>query len=145
MRLHRDAKVELIRTIPLFASCTRHELAGVAAIADEIDLRAGRRLTTEDAPGQEFVVVVEGRAEVWHGTDLVNTIGPGEFVGEISLLTGQPRTATVVATTPVHALVIEGHAFQRLLAEAPEIRAKVETVAGEHLGHPLDSAGPVEA
>jgi CRP-like cAMP-binding protein len=133
MRLHRDAKAELIRTIPLFAACTTAELAQVAAIADEIDLRAGKQLATENASGQEFVVVVDGTADVLQDGSPINTIGPGEFFGEIALVTGQPRTASVVATSPVHALVIEGHAFQRLLADAPAIRAKVELAAESHL------------
>lgn len=133
MRLHRDAKADLIRTIPLFAGCTADELAQIASIADEIDLPAGRQLTTESAPGQEVVVVVEGRADVRRGDQVINSIGPGEFVGEVALVTGQPRTATVLATTPVHALVIEGHAFANLIADAPGIRTKVERAAAEHL------------
>jgi len=135
MRLHRDAKVDLIRTIPLFSRCSPAELALVASIADEIDLREGRQLTKEDTTGQEVVVIVEGSADVIQHGESVNTIGPGEFVGEIALVTGRPRTATVVATSPVHALVIEGHAFRRLLEEAPEIRAKVDSAATEHLDH----------
>jgi CRP-like cAMP-binding protein len=133
MKLHRDAKADLIRTIPLFAQCDDAELALVASIADEIDLREGRRLATENAPGLEFVVVVEGTAEVQQGGRVVNTIGPGEFFGEIALVTGRPRTADVVATSAVHALVIEGHSFRRLLVEAPDIRAKVEQAAGHRL------------
>jgi CRP/FNR family transcriptional regulator, cyclic AMP receptor protein len=133
MKLHRDAKADLIRTIPLFAQCTAAELASVAAIADEIDLREGRQLATESAPGQEFVVVVEGTADVMQDGRVINSIGPGEFFGEIALVTGRPRTATVVATSAMHALVIEGHAFQRLMNEAPDIRAKVERAAGERL------------
>ena len=133
MRLHRDAKVDLIRTIPLFAECSPDELARVASVADEIDLPAGRQLTAESAPGQEVVVVVEGGADVRRDGTVINTMGPGDFLGEIALVTGKPRTATVVATSPVHALVIEGHAFQRLLEEAPDIRAKVERAAAEHL------------
>ena len=135
MRLHRDAKVDLIRTIPLFSRCSPAELALIASIADEIDLREGRQLTKEDTPGQEVVVIVEGSADVLQHGESVNTIGPGEFVGEIALVTGRPRTATVVATSPVHALVIEGHAFRHLLEEAPEIRAKVDSAAKEHLDH----------
>ncbi|HEY0903007.1 MAG TPA: cyclic nucleotide-binding domain-containing protein [Marmoricola sp.] len=133
MRLHKDAKVGLIRSVPLFVGCTTEEVTEIAAIADEIDLRTGRELTTENAPGQEFVVLVEGTAEVRKGDELVNTLGPGDYVGEIALLTGRPRTATVVATSPVHALVVEGHAFQRLLEHAPGIRAKVEQVAAGRL------------
>jgi CRP-like cAMP-binding protein len=135
MRLHRDGKLALIRTIPLFADCTGHELERVASIADEVDLREGLRLTTENAPGHEFVIVIEGQADVRRGDEVINTIGPGEFVGEISLVTGQPRTATVVATSAVHALVIEGHAFQRLLEEAPDIREKVDRAVDERLPH----------
>jgi CRP/FNR family cyclic AMP-dependent transcriptional regulator len=81
MRLHRDAKVDLIRAIPLFAECTPQELARVASIADEIDFGEGRRLTRESAPGEEFVVVVEGTAEVRQGDQVVNRIGAGEFAG----------------------------------------------------------------
>src|SRR3982751_4176773 len=115
MRLHKDAKAALIRSLPLFADCTPAEVAEVAAIADEIDLSAGRRLATEKADGQEFVVIVDGDAEVIKGDEVVNVLHAGDFFGEIALLTGDPRTASVVATSKVHALVIEGHAFRRLL------------------------------
>ena len=131
MRLHKDAKAELIRSLPLFADCTAAEVAEVAAIADEIDLSAGRQLTTQDADGQEFVVIVDGTAEVIKGEDVVNQLGAGDFFGEIALLTGTPRTASVVASTNVHALVIEGHAFRRLLEDAPDIREKVERALAE--------------
>ncbi|RNL80145.1 cyclic nucleotide-binding domain-containing protein [Nocardioides marmorisolisilvae] len=126
MRLHKDAKAELIRSLPLFGDCTPTEVAEVAAIADEIDLSAGRKLTTQDADGQEFVVIVDGEADVIKGDEVINTLGAGDFFGEIALLTGGPRTATVTARTSVHALVIEGHAFRRLLEDAPDIREKVE-------------------
>jgi len=131
MRLHKDAKAEPIRSLPLFADCTASEVAEVAAIADEIDLSAGRKLTTQDADGQEFVVIVDGTAEVIKGEDVVNQLGAGDFFGEIALLTGAPRTASVVASTNVHALVIEGHAFRRLLEDAPDIREKVERALAE--------------
>ncbi|MFL6022381.1 MAG: cyclic nucleotide-binding domain-containing protein [Marmoricola sp.] len=133
MRLHKDAKSELIRSLPLFADCTPAEVAEVAAIADEIDLSAGRRLATEKADGQEFVVIVDGDAEVIKGDEVVNVLHAGDFFGEIALLTGDPRTASVVATSKVHALVIEGHAFRRLLDDAPDIKAKVERALAERL------------
>jgi CRP/FNR family transcriptional regulator, cyclic AMP receptor protein len=133
MRLHKDAKLALIRGIPLFAECTDAEIASVASVADEIDFEPGRQLTKESARGQEFVVIVEGSAEVRQGDEVINRLGAGDFVGEIALVTGQPRTATVVATTPVHALVIEGHAFQRIIAETPQIKAKVERAAFDRL------------
>jgi CRP-like cAMP-binding protein len=133
MRLHKDAKAELIRSLPLFADCTTPEVAEVAAIADEIDLGAGRRLATESADGQEFVVIIDGDAQVLKGDEVINDLHAGDFFGEIALLTGEPRTASVVATTDVHALVIEGHAFRRLLEDAPDIREKVERALAERL------------
>lgn len=145
MKLHKDSKAELIRSIPLFASCTPQEVHQIATIADEIDLREGRLLTTEHAIGHEFVVVIEGSAEVRHGDQVVNTIGPGEFVGEIALVTGEPRTATVVATSPVHVLVIEGHAFQHLLETAPDIKAKVDGVIRARVAHDAEHSGTADA
>lgn len=131
MSLHKDVKADLIRSIPLFAGCTPAEIHEVAAIADEVDLRAGKRLTTENTDGREFVVIIEGTATVSKGDEVVNQIGPGEWVGEIALLTGGPRTATVVATSALHALVIEGHRFTQLIEHAPQIRAKIEKVVAE--------------
>ncbi len=133
MRLHKDAKAELIRSLPLFADCTPAEVAEVSALADEIDLSAGRRLATESAEGQEFVVIIDGDAEVTQGDEVINQLHAGDFFGEIALVTGEPRTASVVATTSVHALVIEGHAFRRLLEDAPDIREKVERAIAERL------------
>ncbi|RNL62928.1 cyclic nucleotide-binding domain-containing protein [Nocardioides marmoriginsengisoli] len=131
MRLHKDAKTELIRSLPLFADCTPGEVAEVAAIADEIDLRSGLRLATEKADGQEFVVIIEGTADVTQGDAVINTLRSGDFFGEIALVTGEPRTASVIATSDVHALVIEGHAFRRLLEDAPDIDAKVRRAVAE--------------
>ena len=133
MRLHKDAKTALITSLPLFAGCTPAEVAEVAALATEMDLGTGRRLATEHADGQEFVVIIEGTAEVIRGDEVINRMGPGDFFGEIALLSGEPLTASVVATSPVHALVIEGHAFRRLLEDAPDIRAKVERAHAERL------------
>lgn len=131
MRLHKDAKAGLIRSIPLFAGCTHDEVAEIAAIADEVDLREGRNLTTEHADGREFVVIISGTASVLKGEEQINSLDAGDWFGEIALMTGQPRTATVVATSPVHALVIEGHRFTTLLEHSPAIRAKVEKVLAE--------------
>ena len=128
MRLERDVKVRLLRSIPLFADCKADEIAEVAAIADEIDLPAGKTVVTEDADGREFVVVIEGRASVTRGGEVVAEIGAGEWFGEVALVTGKPRNASVVAITPLHALVIVGYRFTQLLDHSPSIRAKVEAV-----------------
>lgn len=136
MRLQRDAKTELIRRIPLFADCKPEEIAEVAAIADEIDLPAGKQVVTEHADGREFVVVIDGQATVTASGRVITTLGAGEWFGEVALLTGQPRNASVVAAGPLHALVIESHRFKQLLDHAPSIREKVERFLPERQGQP---------
>lgn len=131
MRLHQNAKADLIRNVPLFAECSKQELAQIAHLADEIDLPEGSRLTREGSAGHEFVVIVAGTADVQRGDEVINQLGPGDFLGEVALLTGQPRSATVVATSPVRALVLAHHSFNELLADAPEVRKKVERSAQE--------------
>jgi len=127
-RIHPDPKRALLRSLPLFAACSTAELLDVAAIADELTLPLGRKLTTEGAQGQEFVVLASGAAEVSkHGTK-VATLGPGDFVGEIALLTGRPRTATVVVTEPALVLVIARHRFLELVERMPGVRARLEAV-----------------
>jgi len=138
MRLHKDAKVELLKRVPLFAQCSKQELAAVAAVADETDLSEGKELTKQGQPGREFVVLVEGRADVRQDGRKLRTLKDGDFFGEIALVTGRPRTATVVATTPVRVLVITDRSFRALLEQSPGIQKKVlqalaERVAGDDL------------
>jgi CRP-like cAMP-binding protein len=123
--LRKNAKVELIKGVPLFAECSRKELGEVAGIADEIDLREGKELTKQGQAGREFFILVEGTADVKKGSRRVNRLGPGDFFGEISLIRHTPRTATVVATSPVRTLVITERSFQSLLQHQPGIQNKV--------------------
>jgi len=123
--LHRDQKVELIKHTPLFANCSKRELQEIAHIADEIDLREGKEMTRQGAPGREFFVLLEGEADVTKDGRRINLLSPGDFFGEIALVSDTPRTATVTATTPVRALVITDRSFRRLLKDQPEIQSKV--------------------
>lgn len=131
--LRKNAKVELIKGVPLFAECSRKELSEVAGIADEIDLREGKELTTQGSAGREFFVLVEGTADVRKGGRRVNTLGPGDFFGEISLIRHTPRTATVVATSPVRTLVITERSFRTLLEHQPGIQTKVMSALAARL------------
>src|SRR2546430_6399076 len=120
MRLHGDQKTELIRKVPLFARCSRAELKEIAKLADEIDLAEGKEMTREGAPGREFFVLLEGTADVKKNSRKVNTLGPGDFFGEIALVSHEPRTATVIASSPIRALVITDRSFRRLLDDRSE-------------------------
>ena len=110
--LGKDAKMELIRSVPLFEDCSRKELREIAAAADEVVVPAGYVLTKEGASGKELVVIVEGAAEVRRRGRKINELGSGDFLGEIALISGSPRTATVRTTQPTHALVLTGQAFR---------------------------------
>ena len=133
MRLGGNQKIDLIRKVPLFARCSRAELKEIALLADEIDLHEGKEMTREGAPGREFFVLLDGTADVKKNSRRVNTLGPGDFFGEIALVSHEPRTATVIATSPVRALVITDRSFRRLLDDAPQVQTKVMEAMAERL------------
>jgi CRP/FNR family transcriptional regulator, cyclic AMP receptor protein len=123
--LRKNAKVELIKRVPLFGGLSKRELDEVAGIADELAIDAGSELTHEGAAGHEFLVLVEGTADVRRKGRKVNTLGSGDFLGEIALITGVPRTATVTTTAPARMLVITARDFKSLLRRTPSIQLKV--------------------
>jgi CRP/FNR family cyclic AMP-dependent transcriptional regulator len=135
VRLHKDPKVEAIAHVPLFSRCSKSELARIAQLADEVDLPAGKSLTKEGATGREFFVLLEGTADVSRDAGPLASLGPGDFFGEIALVTDVPRTATVTTTSPVLALVITDRAFRELLREQPEIQGKVLEAVAERLAN----------
>jgi CRP-like cAMP-binding protein len=131
--LRADTKVELIRGLPLFELCSKRDLRRIAALAQERPLEPGTELIREGEPGTEFYVVVEGQIEVRRGKRRVASLGAGSFVGEIALLSRSPRTATVVATTPLVVLAIEGKSFVELLDSIPELWLKVARALAERV------------
>jgi CRP-like cAMP-binding protein len=133
----RNGKLALLKTVPLFAGLSGKELKAIGMIADEIDLREGQALTREGDTGREFFVLLEGTADVRRKGRKVNTMEPGDFVGEIALVANRPRTATVTATSPVRALVITDRAFRKLLRDVPSIQLKVLEAIVQRL--PADS------
>jgi CRP-like cAMP-binding protein len=133
VRLGRDAKVELLRSVPLFSGCSKTELRRLAATADEVDLREGHVLMREGRPGREFFVLIEGSVEVTAKGRKLTDLGGGDWFGEIALLTKVPRTATVTTTSAVRALVLTDRAFRQLVETMPSIGIKVLASVGERL------------
>ena len=133
MRLGRNSKIDLIKGVPLFASASKQELGEIASIADEIDLPEGKVLIKEGDTGREFFVLIEGTAEVARGGKKVASIGPGDFFGEIALISRTPRNATITTTSPVRALVITDRAFRQLLDHSPQIQIGVLSALAERL------------
>jgi CRP-like cAMP-binding protein len=125
MRLQRTAKINLISNVPLFAGCSKRELALVASIADEIAQPTGTVLTVEGKKGREFCILVSGEVDVRQRRKRLRLLSAGDFFGEIALILDAPRSATVTSTTDVRLLVIDQDAFRRLLRESPSIQGKV--------------------
>lgn len=133
MRLRKNAKIELLKRVPLFARCSGKELEEIAMVADELDFKEGKELATEGAAGREFFVIVDGTAEVTRGNRKLRTLSDGDFFGEISLITKLPRTASVTTISPLRALVITDRSFRRMLDRSPAIQRKVLEALGERL------------
>lgn len=120
-----DPKVDLLRSVPLFASCSRRELARIAALTDEIDLPAGRTFIREGTSAHEFFIIIDGEVTVEQHGQLLRTMGPGDFLGEIALIDGKPRTATASAARPSRLLVVGHREFRSLMDSNSTIQLSV--------------------
>lgn len=133
MRLRQDRKRELIKSVPIFSRCSKKELEALGSEFDEIDVPSGRTLTKQGEPGREFVVIISGSAEVTKDGRRVNMLGAGDFLGEIALLSGGPRTATVTTISDADLLVLSSRSFARLTKEVPSLQASVVQALSERL------------
>ena len=132
--LRKDAKLELIRSVPLFSHCTKKDLAAVASVADIVDVPAGQDLVREgDALAREFMVIVTGAADVRRRGRRIATLGAGDFFGEMALLAHGPRSATVTSTAPTELLVVTPAAFHSLLERLPSLQSRVLRALAQRL------------
>lgn len=130
MATHTDQKLELLRQSPFLAGLSRKDLEAVGRLADEVDIPAGRVLMREGDIGHEFFVIVNGAVDIERGGEHVRTMGPGEFFGDIALITERPRTATVTVKENATLLVLGHREFHALLDQFPSIRLSVlESIA----------------
>jgi len=120
-----DEGVDLLGQVDLFEGLTKGELLKIYMLAREERVRPGRSLATEGEPGGRFYLILDGEAEVTIGGDLLGTLGPGEYFGEISLIDGEPRSATVTATSDLRVLSLASFTFAPLLVEHPTITRKI--------------------
>lgn len=128
---NRTRKVELLGQMPLFSACSQRQLGMVAALTIPAELPAGMVLTRQGASGGLAYVIAWGRAEVLRSGKRLATLGPGDVVGELSLLDGEPRSATVKAMTDLQVLELDGRDLQRLMKKAPSVvRKLMEAMAG---------------
>jgi CRP/FNR family cyclic AMP-dependent transcriptional regulator len=109
----------LLSRIDLFAGLSRRQLKQLALQAKEVRHAAGHVVTGEGRPALGFHLILEGQAAVTQGGSGRRTLGPGDHFGEISMIDGQGRSATVTAVTPMRAVVLSHATFDELLDEDP--------------------------
>jgi CRP-like cAMP-binding protein len=131
--LHKDGKIELLKQVPLFSRCNKKQLAAIATLADLIDMPAGKLLVREGSRGRDFMVIVDGAVNVSRQGHKINALGPGDFIGEMALISGAPRNATVTTTRPSSLLVVTERQFWDLLEQTPGMQMSVIKALGERL------------
>ncbi len=125
MALRRDGKIESLQHLPLFSGLSRRHLKVIAGHVDRVKLDAGAVLAREGRLAREFVLIVDGSAQVERDGTVITRLGTGDFFGEIPLLEGKPHGGTVIAATPVVLVVAEARSFSYLLGAVPELQRRL--------------------
>jgi CRP-like cAMP-binding protein len=121
----RTKHLEHLAEIPMFSALSKRDLGRIAKASNEITVEAGHVLVDQGDAGREAFVIVEGTASVKRNGRKLNTLGPGDPIGELSLLDHGPRTATVTADTELTALVLTAREFAGVLEEVPGLAQKL--------------------
>jgi CRP-like cAMP-binding protein len=119
MAMARDEYLQLLASVPLFANCTKKQLQEIGRVATELDLPAGKVLARQGDVGFELLIVLSGTASVTRDGERVTTVAAGDVVGELAVISGHPRNATVVAETDVRVLELTHAGLDQLLDDIP--------------------------
>ena len=114
-----------LRDIGIFSELSKRELKTVSKLMTEVDLKEGAILTKQGEPGREFMIIRTGTARVEISGATVAHLGPGDFLGELAVITGTPRTATVTATSPIVVEVLNRREFMALLDQSATLGRKI--------------------
>lgn len=128
---------DTLAQISLFSDLSKADVKKLARLMTPVDIKAGREFITEGKPGREAFILLEGTASVRRGKRLIATLGPGDFIGEMSVIAGYPRSATVTAETDLVCEVLNRREFSSLLDEVPTIARKIMVAAIKRL-HELE-------
>lgn len=123
-RTRRQSAIAL-SGVPLFSSFSKRHLNRLAADTDELVFRPGESIVREGDPGETLFVVLEGEGKVMRGRRKVGDVVPGDFFGELSAIDAGPRTATIVAVTPMRVLRLFRRTLRRLLDDEPQLTLKL--------------------
>ncbi len=138
----RDAKLDLLHRIPLFSGLDSHQIERLGQLAEEVDVPAGKMLIRQGDTGGDLMVLASGHVSVERDGARINTLGPGDFFGEIALIDGGTRTATITTEEPSRLVVLGHREFHAMMDEFPEVASQIlATLAhrirslDEHAGH----------
>jgi CRP/FNR family transcriptional regulator, cyclic AMP receptor protein len=109
-----------LKTVPLFTGCSARQLRQIAERGSEREYPSGKNLTEQGKPGDDFFVILEGQADVYRDGRKVRTLSPGDYFGEIALLSvlkRSPRTATITARTPLRCFLLSKSEFRGVIYE----------------------------
>ena len=123
----------LLRRSHLLQGFTDRTLEAIGDLATEARFGPGEAIVREGDPGDAFYVITDGHAVVEHNGSQLRELGEGDFFGEISLIDGQPRSATITATDEVATLTLGREQFQRLINEHPSVRLELMMALTERL------------
>ena len=116
---------EVVANIPIFSGCNKKELKAITRLLSSLSVSAGEVLTKQGGHGREFMIIESGTAIVRRNDRKVGTLQAGDFFGELAMLAGVARTATVVAQTDMVIDVLNPREFSSLLQENPAIATKI--------------------
>jgi CRP-like cAMP-binding protein len=123
-----DARIRHLQRVPLFSGFDEAELRRIAALSRIVEVPAGSVVTALGEPGDSFFVIIDGTVTARTPIGAGRQLHPGDFFGEMSLLDGEPRSATIEAATDLRLLMVDRAHFWRLLEETPELVGRILTI-----------------
>lgn len=135
----RKSQEDQLASVSIFAEMSRREIKALRRLMTPVQVREGRELTRQGEPGREFMVILDGTAVVRRNGRKVADLGPGDFLGELAVLSGAPRTATVVATSEMSLEILNRRELMTMLDENPRVARKILVGAVKRL-HDLETS-----
>jgi CRP/FNR family cyclic AMP-dependent transcriptional regulator len=123
--LTRKHSYDKLADIPFFFGWTKDELAHIDRVAEWVSYKPLEHLIKQGTTGYEFIVILQGDVDVVIDGHVVASLGPGDHVGEMALLDGAPRNASVIAKTDVRALLVGSREFRALVDQVPSLDRKL--------------------
>ena len=125
LRRQRSKEIDLLKKVPLFSNLSKRQLNEISKHANQLQFNTGHVMAEQGVKGGEFFFIVEGKAQVKKGKKIIRNLKSGDYFGEISLIDGKPRTASVIAESDITTLVIHKRSFDHLLEKVTGLRKNI--------------------